>query len=84
MKKIFDFAMIIGFIMIAGGAGGYENMNAGFGVSFVIMLFGAVLMWAGASGKEKYKKYMRRCLRRNKNVRKTVKCNTEKMCREVA
>jgi hypothetical protein len=48
------------------------------------MLFGAVLMWAGASGKEKYKKYMRRCLRQNKNVRKTVKCNTEKMCREVA
>lgn len=62
MKKIFNFITVLGFIIILGGVGGYENMNSSFSVSFALMLSGAALMMLGIAGKEQYIRYRRRCV----------------------
>jgi len=72
MKKIFNFAIVAGIIIIIAGAGGYETMSASFVKSFAIMLSGAALMAAGAVGKEKYIKYRRRCVMLAKRKRNSL------------
>ncbi len=62
MKKLFNAVTVLGLIIIAGGAGGYENFSTTFGVSLALMLSGVALTVLGFAGKEQYKKYRRRCL----------------------
>ncbi len=72
MKKIFNFAIMAGIIIIMAGAGGYETMSASFAKSFAIMMSGATLTAVGAVGKEKYIKYRKRCVMLAKKKRNAL------------
>ena len=83
MKKIFNFTMFLGIIIIIGGAGGYETQSATFSQSLVIMLSGASLMILSAYGKDKYLKRMRKLARMRKR-KIAVQMQGENLCREIA
>lgn len=84
MKKMFDFVSFLGFLMIVGGAGGYETMSCSFGKSFIIMLFGAVLVGSSIYCKEKYRKYLRRCAYIVRNKKMISRISNEKSCVKTA
>lgn len=83
MKKILNTTMVVGFILLVMGAGGYETMSASFSQSLTIMLSGTFLMIISAYGKNKYVQYLRKLSRKCKS-KSGVQLQRDKLCREIA
>lgn len=69
MKKMFDAAIIIGFILIVGGAGGFETMSISFGKCMTIVVSGVFLSLFGCYGKSR-KLYCTKKLSKHQKRRK--------------
>lgn len=65
MKKIFEFAVFIGFILIIGGVGGFETVTISFGKCLILTISGILITLIGCYGKS-----IKICRRRRK-----TKCN---------
>ncbi len=84
MKKIFNFTIVSGIIIIVAGAGGYETMSASFFKSFAIMISGALLMGVGALGRERCRRFGKKCVKNSRRRKNTIALTAENVCRKTA
>jgi membrane protein implicated in regulation of membrane protease activity len=74
MKKILEFVILSGFVLMLGVAGSADVANMGFVKVLLLELLGVAIVLSGTSALMHYKRYVRRILLKKKRKNSNTLC----------
>lgn len=76
MKKILEFIIVLGFVLMLGAAGSADFASMSFVKVLFLEILGMLVVLLGTSGLLHYKRYVRRMMRKRSVNRMSAKSKT--------